>query len=65
MNLNTLKFVVELIDVCSKRGAFQGDELQNVGTVRNAIAEWIEQVEAEHAKESGETDENETEETAN
>lgn len=41
MNLNVFKFMIDIIDSCAERGAFRGDELQNVGNVRAVIAAFI------------------------
>ena len=37
INLQTVKAIVQIIDVCSKRGAFEGGELSQVGQVRESI----------------------------
>lgn len=34
--------VVKVIDACSERGAFTGDELLPVGTLRNKILRFVE-----------------------
>ena len=41
LNLNDLAVVLQVIDVCSKRGAFEGNELKDVGTLRNRIAAYV------------------------
>ena len=41
ISLNDLAAAVQIIDVCSKRGAFQGDELESVGGVRGRIAAFV------------------------
>jgi len=41
LTLNDLAVVLQVIDVCSKRGAFEGNELKDVGTLRNRIAEYV------------------------
>lgn len=41
ISLNDLAAAVQIIDVCSKRGAFQGDELESVGAVRGRIAAFV------------------------
>jgi len=35
LGLNDLAAVIQIIDVCSKRGAFEGPELASVGQVRD------------------------------
>jgi hypothetical protein len=37
INLNVVKGMVSIIDVCSKRGAFEGNELATVGQIRSEI----------------------------
>jgi hypothetical protein len=37
VSLDVVKAVVQLIDVCSKRGAFEGGELSTVGKIRDEI----------------------------
>lgn len=37
-----LQNVVKIIDTCAQRGAFEGEELEAVGKVRNKIAEFVE-----------------------
>jgi hypothetical protein len=41
INLNDITLVVNIIDVCSQRGAFKGDELAPIGTLRQKFAEII------------------------
>lgn len=41
ISLNDLQMLVNIIDVCTKRGAFQGDELLPVGQVREKLAAFI------------------------
>jgi hypothetical protein len=41
LGLNDLAAVVQMIDVCSKRGAFEGPELSAIGTLRTRfVAGW-------------------------
>jgi hypothetical protein len=42
LNVQDLVLVVRLIDICSKRGAFEGKELSDVGSLRNRIAAFVE-----------------------
>lgn len=37
IDLNTAKGIVNLIDVCAKRGAFNGEELESVSTLRKNV----------------------------
>jgi hypothetical protein len=41
LGLNDLAAVIQIIDVCSKRGAFEGAELESVGQVRGRIAAFV------------------------
>lgn len=41
ITLTELGAVVQLIDLCSKRGAFAGNELASVGTLRNKIDQFV------------------------
>lgn len=51
---NDLALVVTIIDVCSQRGAFKGDELAAVGTVRQKFAELVKK--SQDAKQSNNGD---------
>ena len=42
LNINDLLSVVKIIDACSERGAFKGNEMASVGAVRERIAEFAE-----------------------
>ena len=41
LGLGDLAAVIQIIDVCSKRGAFEGPELESVGQVRGRIAAFV------------------------
>jgi hypothetical protein len=41
LGLGDLAAVIQIIDVCSKRGAFEGTELESVGQVRGRIAAFV------------------------
>lgn len=41
LTLNDFIVVVNLIDACSKRGAFNGDELASVGQLRDRFVSFI------------------------
>ena len=41
ISLNDLATVVSIIDVVTKRGAFEGGELESVGVVRNRLAAFL------------------------
>jgi hypothetical protein len=42
ITLNDFIVMVKLIDICSKRGAFEGSELKDVGILRGRIADFVE-----------------------
>ena len=37
INLSDLALVVQIVDACTKRGAFEGSELATVGQLRNKV----------------------------
>lgn len=41
LGLNDLAAVVQMIDVCSKRGAFEGPELAAIGTLRARFVDFL------------------------
>ena len=41
IGVTDLEAVVQIIDACSQRGAFKGDELASVGNVRNRINAFV------------------------
>ena len=41
ISLNDLATVINIIDVVSKRGVFEGGELESVGIVRNRLAAFV------------------------
>lgn len=42
LNINDLLSVIKIIDACSERGAFKGNELASVGSVRDRLAAFAE-----------------------
>jgi len=42
LGINDLAAMVQVIDVCSKRGAFEGAELESVGLLRGRIVKFVE-----------------------
>ena len=40
LNIQDLEAVVKIIDACSERGAFKGNEMASVGAVRERINEF-------------------------
>lgn len=41
IDINDIASVVQLIDVCSTRGAFRGEELAIIGALRTKLAEIV------------------------
>ena len=42
VSINDFIVMVKVIDICSKRGAFEGTELSDVGQLRTRLAEFVE-----------------------
>ena len=42
LSLQDISTFVQIIDICSKRGGFEGPELEMVGGVRNRIVKFLE-----------------------
>lgn len=42
LSLNDIAAVVQIIDVVTKRGAFEGTELEAVGILRNRFSKFVE-----------------------
>ena len=42
LSLGDIQGLVQIIDICSKRGAFEGSELEGVGTLRSRIVKFLE-----------------------
>lgn len=51
---NDIADVIRVIDVCSSRGAFRGEELAGVGTLRNKLAAYLQAVQEAAEKEQSE-----------
>ena len=49
IDYNDVAGMVQLIDVCSKRGAFEGSELQMVGQLRTKLAGILETAQKEQS----------------
>ena len=54
LSLADLAAVVQIIDAASKRGAFEGGELESVGGVRNRFATFVEASQKAQAEADGE-----------
>ncbi len=44
LSLQDIATMVQIIDVCSKRGGFEGPELEAVGGLRNRVVEFLNSV---------------------
>jgi hypothetical protein len=64
ITLNDFIVMVKLIDVCSKRGAFEGAELKDVGILRGRLAAFIEANKPKEEESQEQLDLSEKEETA-
>ena len=42
LSLQDIAMMVQIIDICSKRGGFEGPEMEQVGGVRNRVAAFLE-----------------------
>ena len=47
LTLGDIGAIVSIIDICSKRGAFEGSELETVGALRRRVAAFIDQARPE------------------
>ena len=56
VTVNDLVNVYAIIDLASKRGAFQASELTAVGTVANRVKAFVDYVQAQQADAEGEGD---------
>jgi len=55
MGLNDIRACVSIIDICTKRGAFNGEELADVGTLRNKLAEFVNaNIQSDEVEDAGE-----------
>jgi hypothetical protein len=52
LNLNDLMLAVNIIDVCSERGAFKGNELSMVGQLREKFSSFIKESSNEEHQEN-------------
>ena len=41
LSLQDLATVVQIIDICSRRGGFEGQELESVGGLRNRVVAFV------------------------
>lgn len=63
LGIGDLAGAIQIIDVCSRRGAFEGSELENVGALRARLAAFVQanSPAPEEATEETTTEEGETE----
>ena len=47
LGINDISGAVSVIDICTKRGAFEGPELADVGALRNRLAAFVEAAQAD------------------
>ena len=62
LSLNDITACVSIIDIVTKRGAFEGSEMADVGAVRNRLAKFLEAAKAAQTPPSDQptTDEGDT-----
>lgn len=46
--------IVSIIDICSKRGAFEGTELEQVGMLRRRVSEFLDSVAPKQSEDEAE-----------
>ena len=46
LGINDISGAVSVIDICTKRGAFEGPELADVGALRNRLSAFVEAAQA-------------------
>jgi len=59
IDVNDLVDCVKVIDLCSKRGAFEGTELQLVGTLRQKLVDFVNAVSPPETDDADSTEANE------
>jgi len=50
INLSDMALMMNVIDICSSRGAFKGEELMEVGQLRSKLAAFIEYAQKQSAQ---------------
>lgn len=56
LSINDLKVCLQIIDVCSTRGAFKAEEFQAIGSIHTKLKSFIDRASAATAKAEGETE---------
>lgn len=41
LSLQDIATCVQIIDICSRRGAFEGQEMEGIGALRNRVAKFL------------------------
>jgi len=41
LSLQDIATCVQVIDICSRRGAFEGQEMEGIGALRNRVAKFL------------------------
>lgn len=57
LQLNDIAACLQIIDLCSKRGAFEGSELEAVGKIRGKLATFVQASMPKPEEESAEAEE--------
>jgi hypothetical protein len=56
LNINDIAAAIQIIDIVTSRGAFRGDELSQVGALRDKYAAFVQAAQAAEAAESVDTE---------
>ena len=63
LSLKDIAMMLSIIDVCSKRGAFEGSDLETVGSTRTKIVKFLDAAEKANADAATDEDGTDTEVT--
>lgn len=63
LSINDLKLCLQIIDICSTRGAFKAEEFQTIGAIHTKLKTFVDRATA--ASSTAETEPTSTEETSN
>ena len=63
ININDLNLSLQVIDICSERGAFKGSELKDIGILRDKLYAFIEANKPDESEED-DSEESESEESS-
>lgn len=56
ITINDMKNVLMVIDVCTQRGAFRGNELTSIGMLHDKVSAFVADAEAQQAAAAAQTD---------